>query len=191
MAVTNFNWTIVNAGATTVTATEFLNATTALPNSVTSTGRSPVEVLYVEGGHMVELKVNGFWLPPGLTPADVIYRFGNAPPSPTGNFGPAAAAAPKFTPVFPEPVPMLIVTVGIDLNADGVISENEETHKLEIRRLDFEPGDLEVKAQRVFPTPLAEGLFPVKAGEMFETGGLMMDTSVNPPAPWQARFVSN
>lgn len=57
-----------------------------------------------------------------------------------------------------------------------------------MRKLDFTPGNLVVKAQRVAPTPLQESLFPVKAGEMFETGGLMMDTSVTPPAPLPSKF---
>ena len=192
-AAATFNWTVTNAGPASVTATEYLNATTALPNSVTSTGVNPVEQLYIENGHMFELKLNGpIAVPSGLALSDIRYRIGNSATAPTGTFGPAAAATPTFTPSFPSSGVYTIVYVGVDLDKNGSISADEETQKLEIRRLDFPDEDengnspLIVMAQRVAPVALKENLFPVKEGEMFETGGLI--TSIGVPVPSQFRF---
>lgn len=194
-AAATFNWTVTNAGPASVTATEYLNATTALPNSVTSTGVNLVEQLYIENGHMFELKLNGpIAVPSGLALSDIRYRIGNSATAPTGTFGPAAAATPTFTPSFPSSGVYTIVYVGVDLDKNGSISADEETQKLEIRRLDFPDEDengnspLIVMAQRVFPVAIKENLFPVKEGEMFETAGLMMDTTVTPPVPLLSKF---
>jgi len=155
-----FKWTVTDAKIDQLVGTE-MHGASPTSNSVTAVDRSGTKIYVSENGsgsyNQLRISVGGADLPDDRS--DVLWAYADQ----RGDF------VNPTTLTFSDLQEAFHILVGIDLNGNHWLDENEQTISITFDRLDL--AGTEFRSKRIAGGPEETGAYTVKSGELFEVGG--------------------